>query len=436
MIRNSISADKSDKSDQSHQSGQSRQPASSSHTEHDGRPGRRQLAPRPGNSSVSEHIQWQWLSPISQGTPVTQETVPGSNAVRHQSKTAEPDPKRIKRSPPLDETNASTHSSSKNKPPGHKPLYPIPFDGKGKPFLNSAIEQCDYPAAKFLLNAKISPRLTDRKGRNALHVALKTRSLPIINQVLRHDPSTANAPDHCGNTPFHHAILKHNDDVIWLFRNYGADPTMKNHDGLTPANFVVNQAALSLLKNSQANAHEEHYERGVKRAEKMIAKRDLENLAVIAPLLNLQRRPDTQIRLLHAASEVIYLHLDHQPLLLLFDIDLNQGETQKLAALLKHEIPLPVATALIFQAIANNNPLWRLCFENIAKNDFFPDFYTMRYRTLPDPMQKILQNDLAKKLEFPKNQARFMRHLEEIVPPGAGENTRARPASHKQKNPQ
>lgn len=80
---------------------------------------------------------------------------------------------------------------------------------------------------------------TTYEGRNLLHIAARARQSNIVGLLLEHYSTIGrldlvNSPDERGRTPLHDACRSGQLESVALLLKAGADPTIKDNDGLTP----------------------------------------------------------------------------------------------------------------------------------------------------------------------------------------------------------
>lgn len=87
-----------------------------------------------------------------------------------------------------------------------------------------------------------SMELLDEEGLCALHLAAKNNHCSMLQAMAEKGADvniTADAPAEIGMTPLHCACIYGNADMVELLMKLGADDTMKNDKGETPAHMVV-----------------------------------------------------------------------------------------------------------------------------------------------------------------------------------------------------
>ena len=96
-----------------------------------------------------------------------------------------------------------------------------------------AIEISDYPS--FCNIVSHEPQLlsvADNHGRNALHLAAQLGKLAMLNRLMS-KKLAVNVQDNTGHTPLHWALLKLQEDSVWLLTEHDADVSIANHAGQT-----------------------------------------------------------------------------------------------------------------------------------------------------------------------------------------------------------
>ena len=117
-------------------------------------------------------------------------------------------------------------------------------------------------AIEALLKAGADIHQTDKNGVTPLHFAVRFRSPAAVDTLLRHGANANQACTRSGSTPLHRAVTstgapstagKQNEakEIIQLLLSYGADPSLKNKNGKTPADYARDREILQLLKSAQ-----------------------------------------------------------------------------------------------------------------------------------------------------------------------------------------
>jgi ankyrin repeat protein len=94
----------------------------------------------------------------------------------------------------------------------------------------------DVAQAERLLAAGMDPNRGDVDGFTPLHLAAQQGALSAARLLLDHG-ARVDAVDRFGNTPLWTAVFNSRGcgDLIALLRERGANPSHRNHSGLTPA---------------------------------------------------------------------------------------------------------------------------------------------------------------------------------------------------------
>jgi tankyrase len=117
-------------------------------------------------------------------------------------------------------------------------------------------------AIEALLKAGADIHETDKNGVTPLHFAVRFRSPAAVETLLRHGANTNQTCKRSGSTPLHRAVTSTGapstagkrteaKQIIELLLCYGADPSLKNKLGKTPADYARDPEILKLLKPAQ-----------------------------------------------------------------------------------------------------------------------------------------------------------------------------------------
>lgn len=104
---------------------------------------------------------------------------------------------------------------------------------------------------------------TDKNGVTPLHHATRFRSPAAVAALLAHGAGVNQACTRSGSTALHRAIASTGAPgtagksaearaIISLLLAHGADPSIRNRAGKTPADYVRDEATLRLLSNAPA----------------------------------------------------------------------------------------------------------------------------------------------------------------------------------------
>jgi uncharacterized protein len=113
-------------------------------------------------------------------------------------------------------------------------------------------------AIEALLRAGADIHETDKNGVTPLHHAVRFRSPTAVATLLEHGANVNQVCRRSGSTPLHRAVTStgapgtagRNEEarqIIKLLLEYGADPSIKNRNGRTAADYVVDPEIRALL---------------------------------------------------------------------------------------------------------------------------------------------------------------------------------------------
>jgi tankyrase len=113
-------------------------------------------------------------------------------------------------------------------------------------------------AIEALLKAGADIHETDKNGVTPLHHAVRFRSPAAVAVLLRHGARVNQACKRSGSTPLHRAVTSTGApatagkqhaaiEIIQTLLKHGADPSLKNKIGKTPADYVKDDAVRRLL---------------------------------------------------------------------------------------------------------------------------------------------------------------------------------------------
>ncbi|KAK7473747.1 hypothetical protein BaRGS_00035022 [Batillaria attramentaria] len=97
---------------------------------------------------------------------------------------------------------------------------------------------------KKLLGAGADVRIADAEGQTPLHLACRSGNAAIVKTLLADEGDALSSTSACdvidvrdtrGQTPFHMACLAGNKEIVQILIDYGADLTVTDENGLTPA---------------------------------------------------------------------------------------------------------------------------------------------------------------------------------------------------------
>mmetsp|Transcript_12641 Transcript_12641/g.39848 ORF Transcript_12641/g.39848 Transcript_12641/m.39848 type:complete len:364 (-) Transcript_12641:298-1389(-) len=104
--------------------------------------------------------------------------------------------------------------------------------------LHRASSRGHKEACRILLSLRADPARRDSHGAAPIHLVASKGRLPIVELLLRHDPSGVAAVDHSGRTPCHMAALKGHLTVVELLVAAGADAAAQALDARAPADMA------------------------------------------------------------------------------------------------------------------------------------------------------------------------------------------------------
>ena len=101
---------------------------------------------------------------------------------------------------------------------------------------------------------------TDKNGVTALHHAVRFRNPVAVTTLIEHGADVNQACRRNGSTPLHRAVTQTGApgtagkgqvarEIVELLLAGGADPTISNKSGKTPADYVTDESLKSLLRS-------------------------------------------------------------------------------------------------------------------------------------------------------------------------------------------
>ena len=115
-----------------------------------------------------------------------------------------------------------------------------------------------------LLKAGADIHASDKNGVTALHHAVRFRSPTAVATLIEHGANINQVCRRSGSTPLHRAVTQTGApgtagrsqaaiEIIRLLLAAGADPSIANKSGKTPADYVIDETVKSLLKRSSSS---------------------------------------------------------------------------------------------------------------------------------------------------------------------------------------
>ncbi len=109
-----------------------------------------------------------------------------------------------------------------------------------------------------LLKAGADIHQTDKNGVTPLHHAVRFRSPAAVETLLQHGAVVNQQCKRSGSTPLHRAVTstgapgtagkdKEARQIVEILLRYGADPSIKNKNGKTPADYIGDESLRRLL---------------------------------------------------------------------------------------------------------------------------------------------------------------------------------------------
>jgi ankyrin repeat protein len=141
--------------------------------------------------------------------------------------------------------------ATKSKTSKHRPLAGICCDRNPNP----KQQRAEIVAA---LKAGANIQETDKNGVTPLHCAVRFRSPAAVETLLEHGAAVNQVCTRSGSTPLHRAVTStgapatagKQDEarrIIEILLRHGADPSIKNKVGKTPADYVRDDDLRQLL---------------------------------------------------------------------------------------------------------------------------------------------------------------------------------------------
>jgi tankyrase len=117
-------------------------------------------------------------------------------------------------------------------------------------------------AIEALLKSGADIHKTDKNGVTALHMAVRFRSPAAVETLLQHGARVNQVCKRSGSTALHRAVTSTGapatagkqaqaKEIVALLLQFGADPSIKNKLGKSPANYVRDDEILKLLNRHQ-----------------------------------------------------------------------------------------------------------------------------------------------------------------------------------------
>ncbi|PKN03617.1 hypothetical protein CVU75_01355 [Candidatus Dependentiae bacterium HGW-Dependentiae-1] len=131
-----------------------------------------------------------------------------------------------------------------------KKMYPV---DAGKTLLHYAAQFNNAPIARLLLLAGANPNCTSKNGITPLHTALYLCHTAVLQELLANTTvcATLDTPDEEGNTLLHTMARAEKLAQVKLLLEKGANPTIRNHQGKTPAQETMSLQIVSALQKEE-----------------------------------------------------------------------------------------------------------------------------------------------------------------------------------------
>ena len=108
-------------------------------------------------------------------------------------------------------------------------------DKEGTTPLMLVVWKEDYQLIEMILDLGADPSISNANGLNAFFTAVDREDMKLIDLLVTKAEVYLNQQDAKGNTLLHWAVIKHSPEIVSVLLLNGADTTIANHDGYTPA---------------------------------------------------------------------------------------------------------------------------------------------------------------------------------------------------------
>jgi len=121
--------------------------------------------------------------------------------------------------------------------------------------LHRASSRGHKEVCKLLLSLRADSTRRDSHGAAPIHLVASKGRLPIVDLLLRHDPSSVAAVDNSGRTPCHMAALKGHLAVVQHLVGAGAGIAAQSLDGRMPVDMARRGQHLEIIKFLEDSSH-------------------------------------------------------------------------------------------------------------------------------------------------------------------------------------
>lgn len=138
-------------------------------------------------------------------------------------------------------TSASASRISQNKDSAGEIHY-------AKDALNKAAYEGDTEKVAAILKTHPDPDARDSSGGTALHAAMFQKNIKVVQMLVDYGLDVNAIGPKNGYTPLHDAVWGNNPEAIRFLLSKGANPDIKNHDGLTPKEKAIQEGKTDLAE--------------------------------------------------------------------------------------------------------------------------------------------------------------------------------------------
>lgn len=117
-----------------------------------------------------------------------------------------------------------------------------------KDALHKAAYEGDVAKVAAILQTQPDPDARDSSGGTALHAAMFQKDMKVVQLLLDYGFDVNAIGPKNGYTPLHDAVWGNNPEAVRLLLLQGADPTIRNHDGLTPREKAAQEGKTDLVQ--------------------------------------------------------------------------------------------------------------------------------------------------------------------------------------------